>query len=35
MEQTREEINAFKQKFNTNIKLRTIKHYKIYKTLKD
>ena len=35
MEQTREEINALKKKFSTNIKLRSIKYYKIYGTLEE
>jgi hypothetical protein len=35
MEWTREEINILKKKFNTNIKLRSIKYYKIYRTLKE
>ena len=33
MEQTKEEINVFKKKFSTNIKLKSIKYYKIYGTL--
>jgi len=35
MEWTREEINAFKKKFNTKIKLRSIKYYKTHKTLEE
>ena len=35
MEWTREEINAFKKKFGTNIKLRSIKYYKIHGTLEE
>ena len=35
MEQTREEINALKKKFGTNIKLRGIKYYKIHRTLEE
>ena len=34
MEQISEEINILKKKFSTKIKLRSIKYYKIYKTLK-
>ena len=34
MEWTNKEINALKKKFGTNIKLRSIEYYKIYKTLK-
>ena len=35
MEWTSKEINTLKKKFGTNIKLRSIKYYKIYKTLKE
>jgi hypothetical protein len=35
MEWTREEINALKKKFNTNIKLRSIRYYNIYGTLEE
>ena len=35
MEWTREEINAFKKKFNTSIKLRSIQYYKTHGTLKE
>ena len=35
MEWTSKEINIFEKKFGTNIKLRNIKYYKIYKTLKE
>ena len=34
MEWTMEEINALKERFSTSIKLRRIKYYKIYGTLK-
>ena len=35
MEWTREKINILENKFGTNIKLKSIKYYKIYKTLKE
>ena len=35
MEWTSKEINIFKKKFSTNIKLRSIKYYKIYRTLEE
>ena len=35
MEQTNKEINTLKKKFGTNIKLKSIKYYKIYGTLKE
>ena len=34
MEWTSKEINAFKKKKGTNIKLRSIEYYKIHGTLK-
>ena len=35
MEWTREKINALKKTFSAKIKSRSIKYYKIYKTLKE
>ena len=35
MEWISKEINVLKKKFSTNIKLRSIEYYKIYKTLKE
>ena len=35
MEWISKEINVLKKKFGTNIKLRSIKHYKIYGTLEE
>ena len=34
MEWIREKINVLENKFNTNIKLKSIKYYKIHGTLK-
>ena len=34
MKWIKEEINVLKKKFSTNIKLRSIKYYKTYRTLK-
>ena len=35
MEWTREEINALKKKFGTNIKSRSIEYYKTHGTLEE
>ena len=35
MEWTNKKINIFKKKFGTNIKSKSIKYYKIYRTLKE
>ena len=35
MEWIKEKINVLKNKFGTDIKLRSIKYYKIYKTLEE
>ena len=35
MEWTSKEINVLEKKFGTNIKLRSIKYYKIYGTLEE
>ena len=35
MERTSKEINVLKKKFGTNIKLKSIEYYKIYKTLEE
>ena len=35
MEWTRKEITVLENKFDIAIKLKSIKHYKIYKTLKE
>ena len=35
MEWTKEKITVLENKFNTNIKLISIRYYKIYKTLEE
>ena len=35
MEWISKEINVFEKKFGTNIKLKSIKYYKIHRTLKE